>query len=111
MIVAVDIDFVITRFPDFFKEILEKFNNIVLTSEIKEVGDREENYKYRIEQLRKLNINGGDYDILVVAQGNNWDECGDQKREVCDLLNIDIVFDDEDSYIEKIKEVTNVIQV
>lgn len=111
MRVGIDIDFTLTVFPEFFKNLMSKFRSIIVTSFIKEIGDREANFKYRVRQMRKLGIKGGDYEILAIAEGLNLKEVGKDKAIFCDLLGIDVMFDDQEIYVDQIKRVTDVVLV
>jgi len=111
MNVAFDIDFTITKYPKFFKLALRMLDGFVLTSFVKEVGGKEKNVRYRVRQLKKLGIKGGDFRILAIAQGDKQEEFAKAKADLCTRLNVNIIFEDDPVYISECAKVCEVIQV
>jgi len=111
MNVAFDIDFTITRFPKFFKSAIRMLDGFILTSFVREVGGKEKNIRYRVKQLRKLGIKGGDFRILAVAPGESQEDFAKAKADMCTRLGVDIIFEDDPVYIRECSKVCEVIQV
>lgn len=107
MRVGVDIDHTLTAYPKLFRNAIELFSSVLLTSKIKEVGSRENNFKYRVNQLRKLNINGGKFDALVIVEGEDPKE----KAKVCNIFDIDVVFDSNEDCLEELSKASLTIKV
>lgn len=111
MNVAFDIDFTITKYPKFFREALTMLDGLILTSFVREVGGKEKNVRYRVRQLRKLGIKGGDYRLIAIANGTEQQEFAKNKADLCEKLEVEILFEDDPVYIEECRKVCEVIQV
>lgn len=111
MNVGFDIDFTITKEPQFFRDAISLLGGFVITSMVREVGGKEKNARYRVRQLRKLGIKGGDFSILAIASGDDQKELGENKARICEALNVDLIFEDDPVYIEECAKVCEVIRV
>ena len=93
--IAAEIDFTLTRMPGFFRKFLAQpdrdFESMILASTVPEVGGRVNNFKYRVKQLAKLGISN--FDLLVVVDGKTPEEISLNKRNACQLLGAQVVFD------------------
>lgn len=114
MKVAIDIDFTLTAMPDFFRVFIEAIRAsmevIVLTSMVPEIGDKKENFKYRMNQLAKIGMEDV-FDTMLIADGNTIEELATSKREICSSFEIDVLIDDEERFAMECSEVTDVFHL
>ena len=114
MKVAIDIDFTLTAMPDFFRVFIEAIRAsmevIVLTSMVPEIGDKKENFKYRMNQLSKIGMEDV-FDTMLIADGNTIEELATSKREICSSFEIDVLIDDEERFAMECSEVTDVFHL
>lgn len=114
MKIGVDVDFTLTAMPDFFKVLIESVRGsvevIILTSMVPEIGDKKENFKYRMRQLKKIEMHTM-FDTMVIADGSTIEELAASKKGICEKFELDALFDDEEIFAKKCSEAVDVFHL
>lgn len=113
--VGCDIDGTITADPDAYREILSALVSAghevhVITAGDPSRPDWHMSPADRVEQLLRYDlVQGRDYTMLHVADGDDKEEMGAAKRDICEQFGVVFMFENDETFAAEISQVAQCV--